>query len=127
MRWLKAFGWLPTPVFYVDEFWGRWKGFGGLTILNLIFIKRKYEGDGGLHAHEVTHVEQAYRLLFLLHSVLYLLSRKYRLWAEVQAYRRQIAFYGQPASIDFAVDALVSKYDLNITVEEARSLLLNKE
>jgi len=121
MTWLKAFGWLPAPVFYTDMI----EPWGGKQILFLILIHPKYRDDAGIHQHELEHVEQAWKLALIGHSLAYLLSRKYRLWAEVQAYRRQIAVYGTGAAIEFAVNALVNKYDLQITETEARELLTN--
>lgn len=119
MRWLKAFGWLPTPVFYTDiiEPWG------GKQILCFVLIRPKYRDDEGIHLHELEHVEQAWRLLLIGHSLAYLLSKKYRLWAEVSAYRRQIEAYGPAVDITWAVNALVNKYRLGITEDEAFSLL----
>lgn len=120
MKWLWAFGWIPVPVFYTDliEPWG------GKQILFFILLRPKYKGlDAGIHMHELEHVEQAWRLLLIFHSLAYLLIRKYRLWAEVKAYRRQIAVYGPEASIEFAVSALANKYNLGITEDEARALL----
>ncbi|MDP1907312.1 MAG: hypothetical protein Q8K85_03350 [Hyphomicrobium sp.] len=118
MRWVRAFGWLPVPVFYVRGLFA-----GGFAPLVLILIDEKYRADEGLHQHELEHIEQAYRLLLLPHALLYVLFRRYRLRSEVAAYRRQIAAYGAGASIEFAVRHLVEGYRLGITAEEARALL----
>lgn len=120
MKWLWAFGWIPVPVFYTDiiEPWG------GKQILFFILLRPKYKDvDEGIHMHELEHVEQAWKLLLIFHSFAYMLSRKYRLWAEVRAYRRQIQTYEPGRSIEFAVNALVNKYNLRITETEARELL----
>ena len=115
MTWRKGFGWIPVPVIYVSDLFT-----GGFAPLVLIMIDEKYRSDEGLHVHELEHIEQAYRLLLLPHALLYFLSRRYRLWSEVAAYRRQIAFYGASASIEFAVRHLVERYRLGITEDEAR-------
>ena len=57
-----------------------------------------------------------------LHQLLYKLIRPYRQWCEVKAYRKQIAAGGYN-SHDFAVTALVEKYGLRLSVDEARALL----
>ena len=59
-----------------------------------------------------------------LHPLLYKCLRPYRRWCEVRAYRNQIATGGY-ASAEFAVTALVEKYDLGLTLDEARALLID--
>jgi len=122
VRWLFAFGWIPVPVFYV-----RWLPFGagGVSWIVAIFILEKYRADEGLHQHELTHARQAWRLLLVGHALLYLFYAPYRQWAEVEAYRVQIAVYGPGRSIDFAVKALATKYQLGISEDGASALLEN--
>lgn len=60
----------------------------------------------------------------LVHPVLYKLVRPYRQWCEVQAYRKQIAVGGY-LSNDFAVAALVEKYDFKLSAGKARALLFD--
>lgn len=55
------------------------------------------------------------------HGLLYLTMRKYRLWAEVQAYRVSLAY--RPDQIDHYANVLASKYKLGLAVHEARELL----
>ena len=57
----------------------------------IIRIRPAYEGDEGLLAHEKVHVSQWWRTLGF-HSLLYLVSKKYRLQAEVEAYREQLKY-----------------------------------
>lgn len=124
-------------------------GFGGTAQGPLIKILPKYKDDVGLIEHEKTHVRQWYAVLSLgllfctlltllvspslwplygvapfLHQLLYKFLRPYRRWCEVQAYRKQIAIGGY-ASNEFAVTALVEKYDLGLSVDEARALLFD--
>ena len=121
--------------------------FGGLASGPLIRIRPKYKGDVGLLEHEKTHVRQWYAVLAIgllvcavmallvspafwtvsgvspfLHQLLYRFVRPYRRWCEVRAYRKQIETGGY-ASNGFAVDALVEKYDLDLSIVEARALL----
>ena len=122
-------------------------GFGGTAQGPLIKLLPKYQHDVGLIEHVKTHVRQWYAvlaigLLFstfltllvspslwplyglapLSHQLLYKLVRPYRRWCEVRAYRKQIAIGGY-ASNEFAVTALVEKYALGLSVDEAKALL----
>ncbi|MEJ3591403.1 MULTISPECIES: hypothetical protein [Pseudomonas] len=122
-------------------------GFGGTAQGPLIKLLPKYQHDVGLIEHEKTHVRQWYAVLALglllctlltllvspslwllyglapsLHPLLYKFVRAYRRWCEVQAYREQIALGGY-ISNEFAVTALVEKYDLRLGADEARALL----
>ena len=124
-------------------------GFGGTAQGPLIKILPKYKYDIGLLEHEKVHVRQWYAWLALglligtlltllvspslwplfglapfLHSLLYKFVRPYRRWCEVQAYRKQLATGGYYSN-DFAVAALVEKYDLNLSADKAKALLLD--
>ena len=125
------------------------KGFGGTARGPFIKILPRHKDDIGLLEHEKTHVQQWYfwlavglllgTMLILLvspslwplfglapflHQLLYKFVRPYRCWCEVQAYRKQIAVGGY-LSNDFAVTALVEKYDLKLSADKARSLLFD--
>ena len=122
-------------------------GFGGTTQGPIIKILPKYKDDAGLLEHEKTHVRQWYAVLAIgllfstlltllvspclwplyglapvLHQLLYKFVRPYRCWCEVRAYRKQIEIGGYTGN-EFAVTALVEKYDLGLSVEEAKALL----
>ena len=124
-------------------------GFGGTAQGPIIKILPKYKDDIGLLEHEKVHVRQWYAWLALglligtlltllvspslwplfglapfLHSLLYKFVRPYRRWCEVQAYRKQLATGGYNSN-DFAVAALVEKYDLNLSADKAKALLLD--
>lgn len=124
-------------------------GFGGIAQGPFIKILSKYEGDIGLLDHEKTHVRQWHAALAiwlllcallslvvlpslwpvcglapLVHPVLYKLVRPYRQWCEVKAYRNQLATGGYSTD-EFAVIALVEKYDLRLSADEAKALLLD--
>ena len=133
--WLKLVGKLPN-------------GFGGTAQGPLIKILPKYEDDAGLIEHEKVHVRQWYAVLALVllsglltllvspylwplcglalfgHQLLYKFLRPYRRWSEVQAYRKQLATGGYDSN-DFAVTALVEKYDLNLSAKKAKALLFD--
>ena len=65
-----------------------------------------------------------YGLAPFIHQLLYKLVRLYRRCCEVQAYRKQIAIGGYTNS-ELAVAALVDKYNLDISIDEARALLID--
>lgn len=123
MSWLFAFGWLPVPVIYVG--WLPFKA-EGFTPLVLVLIVHARRGDRGLHQHELEHAEQAWRGLLLVHALLYLLWPRYRLRAELAAYRRQIRYLraaGSAVNVGFFARRLVTHYRLRITEDQARELL----
>ena len=124
-------------------------GFGGTARGPLIKLLPKYQNDVGLIEHEKTHVRQWYAAMSLgfllcalmvalvspafwigcgispfLHQLLYRFVRPYRLWSEVKAYRKQIAT-GDYTNNEFAVIALVEKYDLKLSVDEVKALLFS--
>ena len=63
----------------------------------IIRIRPAYKGDEGLKQHEICHVHQWWRTLGL-HSLLYLVSKRYRLRAEVEAARRDVKFMKEEAA-----------------------------
>jgi len=97
-------------------------GFAGYTYPFVILINKKYENDIGLLQHELTHIKQIYRT-FGLHLFLYLFSKKYRLKAEVEAYRAQLKY--SPNSLDKFAMYLSTKYNLNIDFKEAKERISN--
>lgn len=126
---------------------------GGMTRGPFIFIRPKYRGDIGLLEHEKMHVAQWWIVTLLavaailaighlgyglpllqaasyapvaigVYSLLYEMVPPFRLWAEVQAYRKQLSYY--PDRNERAVVLgrfLAEKYGLKITVDEAIALL----
>ena len=124
-------------------------GFGGTAQGPLIKILSKYKDDVGLIEHEKMHVRQWYVVMAIglllstlltllvspslwplyglppfLHQLLYKFMRPYRQWCEVRAYRKQIATGGYTSN-EFAVTTLVEKYDLDLSIDEARALLID--
>jgi len=76
-------------TFYTDRFIP--KGAAGCARGPVILIRPKYMGDVGLLRHEQVHRWQ-WILTLSVHSFLYLLIKRYRLWAEVMAYKRQLKY-----------------------------------
>ena len=137
---------LPHLVIYTDRLPD---GVAGAANGPLVRIRPAYRSDAGLHAHEYRHVQQWYhaaamtaamlaclamasglpwwQLLPLLpaslasHPLAYLLWPRYRLWAELEAYRVQMR-YG--LSVDLASARLASPvYTLGLTRAQALALL----
>ena len=94
-------------------------GFNGWAWLWHIKIRPAYSDDIGLLEHEKVHVKQFWRL-GTLHAYLYWLSKRYRLKCEVEAYREQLKYGGD---IDLFAKFISEKYDLKITIEDARRKL----
>ena len=94
----------------------------------IVSLRPEYRGDEGLLAHELVHIGQAWRLLMIGHALLYLFNRRYKLWAEVQAYREQMRHpdrKGNYMDLDSAVRRLRSpRYGFDLTEVQARAALL---
>lgn len=99
--------------------------FAGYTIGPLIFIRPAYRDDAGLLAHELVHRWQWFRTL-ALHSVLYAASRRYRLAAEIEAYREQATHYADDRRPLFA-HFIAERYGLGISTAAAMRRLLLEE
>lgn len=108
---------------YTDKM-PEWKA--GYSKAWFIRIRPAYKDDLGLLAHEEEHVRQWWVTLGIS-SILYLLSRRYRLWAEVKAYKEQLRWYPAADHQDEARRAfairLANHYGLDITIGEAFEVL----
>jgi hypothetical protein len=96
----------------------------GITQGPIIRILESHKDDEGLYQHELMHVKQWFMTLSL-HSFFYIFSDKYKLWAEVQAYKKQAACYMDDRKPKFA-RFIAMYYGLSITEQEAL-VLLNKD
>jgi hypothetical protein len=106
-------------IFFTDRFIPA--RFDGYNVGPISFIRPQFINDVGLIAHENTHQQQFWRSPLLM-GLRYLLSRKWRQQYEVEAYRAQLACESNGLDV-FAFD-LATKYDLGISVAEARALLV---
>jgi len=111
---------MKYPVFYVDTLP---KTFGGMAIGPVILILERLRDDEGICQHELMHVRQWLWTLGML-PILYYFIPQFKLWCEVQAYRKQLQYYADDRSWRFA-GFIATKYSLNITQAEAHALLLN--
>ena len=95
------------------------KGFSGFSLWPFIFVRPEHRSDIALIEHELVHYrEQAW--IMPVWVMLYLVSRKFRLAAEVRAYNRQIELGG--VTREQAAHTLLS-YRLGITLEKAMRVL----
>ena len=91
------------------------KGFSACALWPLILVRPEHRNDTALIEHELVHYrEQAW--IMPVWVMLYLVSRKFRLAAEVRAYTRQIELGG--ITREQAAHALLS-YRLGITLNKA--------
>ena len=105
---------LPHLVIYSDALVP--KNFAGWCYGFLVVIKPEYKSDEGLYEHEYTHVQQFYKSFFTM-WLWYELSDTKRLRYEAEAYANQVK-YG--ADINHMAWLLSTKYDLDITVDQAK-------
>ena len=85
-----------------------------------MFIRKDCKGLLPLLIHEKVHQRQMREDWTIVFWMRYLLSRKWRQKYEVEAYKAQIE---AGASLDGCAFNLSQMYYLNITLEEAKSLL----
>ena len=95
------------------------KGFSAWSLWPFIFVRPEERRNAALIEHEMVHYrEQAW--IMPAWVLLYLVSRRFRLAAEVRAYSRQIEIGGISAAQ--AARALLG-YRLCITLEQAHTAL----
>lgn len=87
-------------------------------------IRIKTNAPDHVYQHELEHVRQWYMSLFL-HGWIYILCKKYRLWAELSAYRKSVDA-GRSAQ-DAARSLADEHYGLDLTVADAERLLSEKQ
>jgi len=117
-----VYGILPAIISYTDDMS---EDFAGITKRFIIKIRLKNRNDNGLLQHELVHVKQWYRT-FMLHSLLYNLSKKYRLNSEIEAYIVQLKVNkeeGKEDYIDFYAKRITEIYNLSLTTFEVKEIL----
>lgn len=82
----------------------------------IVRIKTEYKDDEGILQHELCHCEQWYKTLGL-HSLLYPLSKTYRLNSEVAAYKVQLKYCSDKADgAERFAERICRDYGLDVTV-----------
>lgn len=109
---------LPAFVTYTDKIGER----DGKIRFMFIMIHPKHKDNTGLLIHELTHVKQLYRTFFI-HGLLYKISKKYRLRAEIEAYSAQIKYDGVgKIPLDAYINLICTKYNLNVDPDTVRQM-----
>lgn len=95
------------------------RGFDALTLWPFIFVRPQCRSNRPLIEHELVHYrEQAW--ITPIWIARYLLSRKFRMAAEVRAYTRQIELGGLTLG---QAAAMLMSYRLSITFDQAHNAL----
>lgn len=89
----------------------------GLTIK----INPLFKDDTSLFYHELEHIKQTYKTLFL-HSILYSISKKYKLRSQCQAFANGQLKYNT-MTFDYVVDRLFNDYNLGFSRDYIASTL----
>lgn len=121
---------------------------GGRTMMFTVRLRPKYKDDEGILKHEETHVKQYWimtlpllaligiggffyqiiwavlSLCIIAQPIIYQISKSYRKWAEVKAYKEQLKYPPATGNREYYwfiyVVALAQHYKLGISVEEAK-------
>jgi len=89
-----------------------------------IKIRLSEKNNKGLLMHEIEHAKQHLKTL-TLHPILYSISKKYKFWAEVQAYKKQLEYSTDRKNDLVYYSIWLSKnYDLDITPLEVLKKLM---
>ena len=108
-------------TFYIWTKWPLKEWAAGCAVGPFVFIRQGYENDKGLLEHELCHVKQWWDNP--IHSLQYLMSKKYRLNCEIEAYKVQNQCYPDDRRWLFA-GFIADHYGLNVSQEEAFKLLM---
>jgi hypothetical protein len=123
-------------------YWSKGVGEGAAasTRLCFIFIRPDKKSDEGLYQHELMHVKQwslvtlvsalliaavyppLIGLAISVYGMLYMGSRSFRLWMEVQAYKKQLSYYPDNRTIRFT-GYIVKHYGLDISHQAVEEML----
>jgi len=110
-----------SKVFYTDLLIPT--KFAGMTVGPFVFIRPKYKDDVGLLNHELVHVKQFWKNPFMF--LWYGFSKKDRLVYEAQAFNTQLKY--SPGRLDRFAGFLVTNYNLQITLDQAKQAILSAE
>jgi hypothetical protein len=114
---------LPVPVVTLRRMPGR---LVGLCVGPFIVVREDYASDYPTIVHELTHCRQFWRGLGILHLFRYYGSRRYRLRAEVEAFRAELAACPpgeRRRRLHESARSLATSYSLGLDTEACRLLL----
>lgn len=126
--------WPPALIIYQSDV----PRLTGVAKGPVVYMKTAKSENPALLAHELEHVRQWWRLP-IIHNILMLVSSKYKLRSEIQAYRIQIEKRVESHNLTLAADIeyyrteyakryagfLDEKYDIPVSYEQALNLLLD--
>lgn len=100
-------------------------GSDGIARYWFIKIRPSRMNDAGILAHEIEHVRQFW-MFSLFHCIAYGRLDRYTLWCEVHAYREQLkhCLNDKEKKLNLFASFIATKYNLNITEQDAKLLLL---
>lgn len=114
---------LPVPVISLERMPGR---LVGLCVGPFVVVREDYASDHPTIVHELTHCKQFWRGLTVLHLIRYYGSRRYRLKAELEAFRAELdacAPAERRQRLLESARSLASSYSLGLDTEACRLLL----
>jgi hypothetical protein len=114
---------IPVPVITLQRMPGR---LVGLCVGPFVVVREDYASDYPTIVHELTHCKQFWRGLTVLHLIRYYGSRRYRLKAEVEAFRAELdacAPGERRQRLHESARSLASSYSLGLDTEACRLLL----
>lgn len=115
---------LPVPVISLERMPGR---LVGLCVGPFVVVREDYASDYPTIVHELTHCKQFWRGLTVLHLIRYYGSRRYRLKAELEAFRAELDACPpdeRSQRLQESARSLASSYSLGLDTEACRLLLV---
>ena len=98
--------------------------FNGMTAWPFIFIRKSSRYDKGLLVHEMVHYNEQRKAYVIPWLLKYIFSKKFRLEAEVRAYKVQI--YQKGISLHSAARMLMN-YRVDVTFDDAVAMLVSNQ
>lgn len=114
---------VPVPVLIVSRLPGR---LVGVCLGPAVLVRHDYGDDWPTIVHELEHCKQFWRGGVLVHFVRYYVSRRYRLQAELEAFRAELLACDAAERrhrLDDAARALATGYGLRLDAGACRRLL----
>lgn len=115
---------VPVPVLIVSRLPGR---LVGVCLGPAVLVRSDFGDDWPTIVHELEHCKQFWRGGAVVHFVRYYVSRRYRLDAELQAFRAELDACDGPERwrrLDDAARALATGYRLSLDTRTCRRLLV---
>jgi len=103
LRWVRH---LPVLMVMADRL--TLQGTSALNLIHITFVKRAAWNDEPLIRHELRHAEQAISRFYFGFLIRWMFSQRFRLWAEVDAYRVQLSMVPSGGVRDAVKDRLAA-------------------